>query len=134
VGAKTRSAGPGVHFIGGRSAEAVDVIVKGRGVQVTDQIRRVAEHKLAKLERLDPQIRKLEVEIMEERNPRIDGSHRVDVAADTARKVFRAHGTGRDVDSALDEATRRLERQIGDFRSKLRDRHKAGPPPPTARA
>jgi ribosomal subunit interface protein len=106
----------------------VDVIVKGRGVQITDQIRRVAEHKLAKIGRLDPRVRRLEVEIIEERNPRIDGSHRVEVAADTARKVFRAHGAGRDVDTALDQVIGRLERQIGDFRSRLRDRHKARPP------
>ena len=106
----------------------MDVIVKGRGVHITDQIRRVAEHKLSKIGRLDPRVRRLEVEIIEERNPRIDGSHRVKVAADTARKVFRAHGAGHDVDSALDQVIGRLERQIGDFRGRLRARHKAGPP------
>jgi putative sigma-54 modulation protein len=100
----------------------VEVIVKGRGARITDQIRRTAEHKLAKLARFDPRVRRVEVEIIEEGNPRINGGHRVEVACDSARMVFRAGGSGPDIESALDQAVQRLERQVTDHRGKIRDR------------
>jgi ribosomal subunit interface protein len=106
----------------------VDLILKGRGVQVTEQMRRTAEHKLSKIERIDPKVDRIKVEIIEEHNPRISGSHRVEVAAEAGRNVFRARGEGQDVDSALDQVTDRLERQITDFRNKIRDRHRTAPP------
>jgi ribosomal subunit interface protein len=106
----------------------LDLILKGRGVQVTEQMRRVAEHKLSKIERIDPKVERIKVEIIEEHNPRINGSHRIEVAAEAGRNVFRAHGEGQDVDTAFDQVTDRLERQIADFRSRMRERHRGGPP------
>ena len=105
----------------------MDLILKGRGVRITDQIRKVAEHKLSKIERIDPRVRRVEVEIIGEHNPRIDGSHRVEVTCDSARHVFRAHGAGRDVNTALDQVVDRLERQMASRRGRLRNRRAAGP-------
>ena len=105
----------------------MDLVLKGRGVRITDQIRKTAEHKTAKIERIEPRVRRLEIELTLEHNPRINGSHRVEVACDTARRVFRATGAGKDVDSALDQVIERLERQITRHRGKLRDRRQAGP-------
>jgi ribosomal subunit interface protein len=100
---------------------AMELILKGRGVRVTEQIRRTAERKLAKIERFEPRVVRLKVELIEERNPRIPGT-RVEVACETARQTFRAEGEGPDVDSALDQVIQRLERQISGHRGKLRDR------------
>jgi ribosomal subunit interface protein len=101
----------------------MDLILKGRGMHVTDQIRQVAEHKLAKLERLDRHVRRVEVEVTLEHNPRMgDGSHRVAVAFDVGRRTLRAEGAGHDVDSALDQVVERLERQLSTYRGKLRAR------------
>jgi ribosomal subunit interface protein len=105
----------------------MDVVLRGRGLRITDQIRKVAEHKLGKLGRIEPRVTRLEVEIIGERNPRIDGSHRVEVTCDTPRRVFRAQGSGHDVDTALDQVTARLERQLATYRGKLRNRRQAGP-------
>jgi ribosomal subunit interface protein len=105
----------------------VDLILKGRGVRITDQIRKTAEHKTAKIARLEPRVTRVVVEVTREHNPRIIGSHRVEVACDTARHVFRAAGSGQDVDTALDQVIERLERQISRHRGKLRDRRQAGP-------
>jgi ribosome-associated translation inhibitor RaiA len=41
--------------------------------------------------------------------------------------MFRATGSGHDVDTALDQVIERLERQINSHRGKLRDRRQAGP-------
>ncbi len=100
----------------------MDLVLKGRGVRITDPVRRTAEHKLSKIERFEPRVVRLEVELIEERNPRIDGSHRVEVTCETARQTFRAQGSGPDVESALDQVIQRLERQISTRRGKLRDR------------
>ena len=100
----------------------MDLVLKGRGIRITDQIRRTAEHKLEKIARRDPRIGRLEVEIIEEHNPRIGENHRVEVACTTRRRTFRAEGTGPDVDSALDQVIHRLERQITSYRGRLRDR------------
>ena len=99
----------------------MDLLVKGRGLRITDPVRRVAEHRLAKLERLDPRVSRVEVEITKS-NPRIEGGHHVELVASTARRTFRAEASGRDIDSALDQAAHRLERQITRYRGRLRNR------------
>jgi ribosomal subunit interface protein len=102
----------------------VDLVLKGRGVRITDQIRRTTQHKLAKIARLDRRVQRLEVEVIQERNPRVgsSGSHRVEIACATRRRTLRVAGAGGDVDSALDQAVDRLQRQISSYRGKLRDR------------
>ena len=100
----------------------MDLVLKARGMRITDQIRRTAERKLSKVERLEPRVVRLEVELIEERNPRIEGSHRVEVACETARETFRAEGSGPDVETALDEVIQHLERRISGHRGKVRRR------------
>jgi ribosomal subunit interface protein len=100
----------------------VDLLVRGRGSRISDQVRRTTEHKLSKIGRFDPRVLRLEVEIIEERNPRVGVSHRVEVTAGTARRTFRAEGAGRDLESALDQVAERLERQISRYRGKIRNR------------
>ena len=72
----------------------MDLVLKGRGVKITDQIRRTTEHKIGKLSRIDPRVTRVEVEVTKEANPRIDGGHRVEVACTTPRRVFRAEAAG----------------------------------------
>jgi ribosomal subunit interface protein len=102
----------------------VDLVLKGRGVTITDQIRRTAEHKLGKIARLDRRVDRVEVEVIVERNPRVgtDGSHRVEIACATKRRTLRVAGSGRDVETALDQALDHLQRQISSYRGKVRDR------------
>jgi ribosomal subunit interface protein len=100
----------------------MDLVLKARGMRITDQVRRTAERKLAKVERLEPRVVRLEVELIEERNPRIEGSHRVEVACETARNTFRAEGSGPDVETALDQVIQHLERRITGRRGKFRRR------------
>jgi ribosomal subunit interface protein len=100
----------------------MDLVLKSRGVRITDPIRRTAEHKLSKIGRLEPRVVRCVVELIEERNPRIGGHHRVEVTCETARHAFRAQGAGPDVESALDQVIEHLEKQITSRRGKLRDR------------
>ncbi len=100
----------------------MEVLLKGRGVRITDAVRRRTEHKFAKLERLDPRLQSVEVELIEERNRRIDGRHRVEVACRGARRSYRAEAAAHDLEAALDEVLDRLERQIATDRGKRRNR------------
>lgn len=105
-----------------RGVRLVDLVLKGRGIAITDHLRHSVEHKLSKFDRRPhPPVVRVEVELIEERNPRIEGRHRVKVAFDTLRRTFRAEGSGPDVDSALDQVSERIERQISDYRSKRED-------------
>jgi ribosomal subunit interface protein len=101
----------------------MDVVLKGRGMRITDRMRETAEHKLAKLERLDPAVSRVEVEILEEHNPRLGANHhRVEVACVSRRRTYRAQAVGPDIETALAEVADRLERQISTHRGKLRHR------------
>jgi ribosomal subunit interface protein len=105
----------------------LDLVVKGRGVRITEQMKKTAEAKLAKIERIDPRVSRVEVEVVLEHNPRIEGNHVVEVSCTRGRGVLRAHAAGRDLDGALDQAIARLERQLTSYRGKLRARRQAGP-------
>ena len=96
----------------GGSDLGAELLMRGRGLRVTDQMRRTAEHKTEKLSRLNPAVTRIEVEVILEHNPRIEGSHRVEASCVTPRKVFRAEAAGRDLDVALDQVIERLERQM----------------------
>ncbi len=104
----------------------MDLVLNGRGAEITDRIREVARHKLARLERMEPRVTRLQVEIISERNPRLGGAHRVEAAFDTPRRTFRAHAEASDVEAALDVLVEKLERQIRDHREKRRTKLIAG--------
>ena len=78
------------------------------------RLRQVTEHKLGRLERIEPRITRLEVEVIAEKNPRRGGLRRVEAVAAAPRKSYRAHAEAKDVESALDVVVERLERQIRD--------------------
>jgi ribosomal subunit interface protein len=104
----------------------MDLHLIGRGTRITDQLRQTAEHKLARLERMDPKLSRLEIEVISEKNPRQGGVRRVEAVADTPRKTFRARADAPEVEAALDVIAEKLERQIRDHHKKRRARLIAG--------
>lgn len=104
----------------------MDLLLKARGGRIDDRLRQVAEHKLARLERMEPQLTRLEIEVISEKNPRQGGSHRVEAAAGTPRKTYRAHAAAREVEAALDQVAEKLERQIRDHHEKRKARRLSG--------
>ncbi len=104
----------------------MDLVVKGRNGRVPNGVRRLAEHKLARIGRTDPRVVRVEIELLEERNPRVDGHQKVKAVALTRRGVFRARGKGDDPAAALDQVVDRLDRQLKRARSRFRARLLAG--------
>jgi ribosomal subunit interface protein len=97
----------------------MELLLKGRGVRITDQVREAATHRVARLDGpRRPSVTRLEVEIIEEATPRIRGGYRVQLSSLTTRRTFRSEASGPTIDAALDLAVERLTRQIDTYRSK----------------
>ena len=105
----------------------MDVVLKARGARITDQVRASAVHKLARLERLEPRVTRIELEVIAEPNPRQGGTKRVEASLETGRKTFRARAQARDVLAAFDLIAEKLERQVRDHHTKRRTRVVASP-------
>lgn len=98
----------------------MDMTFTGRDLQVTDEIRETAERKLSPLGRLEPRAMALDVELIGEHHPTIDGVKRVEAALRIPRKTFRAHAEADDVPTAIDRVRDKLERQVRDHHGKKR--------------
>src|SRR6187551_2569891 len=80
--------------------------VKGRNLEVSEQIRQYAEEKMGKLERLVSDPTRVELELAVEKNPSIAENH---VAETTA-----------DMKASIDQLVSKLERQVKRYREKRR--------------
>jgi ribosomal subunit interface protein len=96
----------------------MDMTFTGRGVQVTDQVRSMAEQKLAPLGRIEPRATTLELELINEHHPTVDGVKRVEGALRIPRKTFRATAEAQDLPTAIDRVRDKLERQLRDHHGK----------------
>jgi len=114
----------------------VDIVVKARHVEVSDRFRTAAQDKLAKVERLDPGLQRVDVEVSKELNPRLaDRAFRVELTCRGKGPVIRAEAAAEDKFAALDVALGKLEgrlRRAADRRSDWKKHEKAGGVPPAA--
>jgi ribosomal subunit interface protein len=104
----------------------MELTFTGRGMPVTEEIREAAAHKLERLARLEPRVVRIDVEVINENHPKPGGLKRVEAALKTPRKTFFAHAEARDVPSALDALSEKLERQLRDHHGKKRARQHRG--------
>ena len=105
----------------------MDIVVKGRNVEVPDHYRVHVAEKLQKIERYDQKLIRIDVELFHERNPRQnDNCQRVEITCFSRGPVVRATASSGDFYSALDLATSKLDgqlRKVADRRRVHRGRH-----------
>jgi ribosomal subunit interface protein len=105
----------------------VDIVVKGRNVEVPDHYRQHVGDKLTKVERYDQKLMRADVELFHERNPRqSDKCQRVEITVMTRGPVVRAEACAKDFYAALDCAINKLDarlRRSADRRRVHRGRH-----------
>ena len=102
----------------------MDIVVKGRRAEVSEKFRQHATDKLAKVERLDHRIFRLEVEICTESNPRLASvKDRVEVTCLSKGPVIRAEAASTDAYVALDLALDKLESRLRRAADKRRVHH-----------
>src|SRR5512132_355331 len=121
-----RGTGPRERPRGSAQGKQMEFVLIGRGERVARRLRQLTEHKLARLERIEPRLTRLEIVVTAEKNPRRGGIHRVEAVASAPRKSYLAHAEAKDVESALDVVAERLERQIRDHHERRLARRNAG--------
>jgi ribosomal subunit interface protein len=91
----------------------VDIVVKGRNVEVPDHYRVHVAEKLQKVERYDQKLIRVDVELFHERNPRqSDTCQRVEITLFSRGPVVRAEACASDFYSALDNAITKLDTRL----------------------
>jgi putative sigma-54 modulation protein len=99
--------------------------VKGRNVEVSDAVRRYAEEKLDRLARQLAEPTEVEVELTLEPNPSISRNHVAEATIWTKGPTLRAREAAPGFETAIDELSAKLERQVKRYREK-RSRREAG--------
>ena len=99
--------------------------VKGRNVEVTDQIRTYAEEKLGRLERQLADATQVELELAVEHNPSIADDHVAEATIWTKGPTLRARERSTAFESSIDQIVEKLDRQVQRYRAK-RSRRESG--------
>jgi ribosomal subunit interface protein len=91
----------------------VDIVVKGRNVEVPDHYRQHVTEKLGRVERYDHKLIGIDVELFHEPNPRqTPACQRVEITAISRGPVVRSEACAKDFYSALDLALSKLENRL----------------------
>jgi ribosomal subunit interface protein len=113
----------------------VDVVVKGRHCEVSDRFRQHVEEKLARLEKLNHRVIRVDVEVSKERNPRLsDRAVRVELTMKSRGPVMRAEAAAEDKMAALDMAVDRLQSRMRKAADRRRIHHGTRTPVSVAEA
>ena len=97
----------------GTAVVRMEVVVRGRNVEVPDHFRQHVAEKLVRVERYDSKIIRTDVELHHERNRRQNGScQHVEITCRTRGPVVRSEACAGDFYRALDLAMEKLERRL----------------------
>jgi putative sigma-54 modulation protein len=106
--------------------------VKGRNVPVNDELRELVERKFRKVAAQVSDLARMDVELREERNPKIAESQVAAVTLHLKRVTLHAEVASREMTHAIRLCSEELARQVKRDRDKRRRRREArsGPPQP----
>ena len=91
----------------------MEIVVRGRNVEVPEHYRQHVEDKVGQLERFDTKLSRIDVELFHEKNPR-QSAHcqRVEITLRGKGPVVRAEADGPDFYAALDLACGKLDNRL----------------------
>ena len=113
----------------------MDIVVKGRNVEVPDHYREHVGQKLAPSERLDSRVIRFDVELAHEKNPRqSDRCQRVEITCYSKGPIIRAEACAADFYAALDAAVLKLEARLRKAHDRRRVHHGRHTPASVAEA
>ncbi len=102
----------------------VDIVVKGRNVEVPEHYRQHVSEKLARIERYDQKLIRVDVELSHEKNPRQSPScQRVEITCKSRGPVIRSEACAADFYSALDLAITKLQSRLSRVADRRRVHH-----------
>ncbi len=105
-----------------KGADPMQIIVKGKNLEVTDALRKYAVEKVGRVEKYLDRIIKTEIELSVEKNPKIQDKQVVEVTIFSSGPVIRAKESAADMYQAIDLVCGKLERQARKVKKKLIDR------------
>jgi putative sigma-54 modulation protein len=100
----------------------MDVTVRGRNIEVSEQLRAAAEEKVVRVGRLLQGMDQAEVHFSEEKNPRISEKEVCELVMAGHGHIVRAKAASSDAFTALDQAVGKLEHQLAKLKGKLLSR------------
>lgn len=102
----------------------MDIVVRGRNVEVPEHYRQHVAEKLIRVERYDDRIIRTDVELLHEKNPRqSENCQRVEITCRVRGPVVRVEACAADFYKALDLALERLERKFRQAADRRRVHH-----------
>ena len=102
----------------------MDIVVKGRNVEVPEHFRTHVQEKMALSERLDPRVYHVDVELFHEKNPRQSSlCQRVEITVRGKGPVIRAEACGETFYASLDAAVLKLEARLRKSHDRRRVHH-----------
>lgn len=108
----------------------MQIEVKGRNVPVNDELRELVERKFRKVAAQVSDLARMEVELHEERNPKIAESQVAGVTLYLKGITLHTECSARDMPHAIRLCSDELARQVKRDRDKRRRRREARNPPP----
>jgi ribosomal subunit interface protein len=113
----------------------MEIVVKGRHCEITDRFRTHVEEKLARLEKYDQRVIRVDVEVSQETNPRLSSQAlRVEITIVSKGPIIRAEAAAEDKLTALDRALERLTSQARKAQDRRRVHHGSRTPTSLAQA
>jgi ribosomal subunit interface protein len=111
----------------------MEILVRGRNTTVEPAVDADSRRKITKLGRLASDIRRVEVEFSEAKNPRVAEALRCEVTIHLTRNFVKAHATAADARTALDRVVEKATHQLSRVHDKrvhrTRPRHPNGAGP-----
>ena len=98
----------------------MEFIVKGRNIELGDDIRTRADKKIKeRVIKYFDKVTKIELGLTIEKNPKIVLDNIAEVTVFTPGEIIRAKDAGTDAFEAIDKVAAKLERQIKRYRNKM---------------
>lgn len=103
----------------------MNVLIQGRNMAVTDDLRQLTEDRVQRAERIFNGDANVDVEFTEKFNPsRSDGRFKVEITSNVAGHFVRGEADAFDARSALDSAADKYERQLRRLKERLIQRNR----------
>jgi putative sigma-54 modulation protein len=99
--------------------------VKGRNLTVSDELRQHVAKRFQKIDRQVSELAELEIELFEERNPRVADSQVAEATLHLKGVTLRARDASRDIVHSINMVSEELARQVKRNRDKRRNRREA---------
>jgi ribosomal subunit interface protein len=109
-----------------RKGPIMQIVVRGRHMDISDRFREHVSQKLSKIERYDGKCQRVDVEVSQESNPRLaDHAVRVEITCHGKGPVVRAEAAADEKFAALDVAYGRLVERMRRAADRRRDHHRS---------